>query len=38
MTHWPFDQKPNFAAVSTRQVLEDNLPILRVRHYEDDDS
>ena len=34
---WPFDQEPNVAAITTRQVLE-GLPILRVTHYSDDDS
>ena len=37
-TDWPFDQTPNTAAITTRQVLEDNLPILRVSHYRDDHS
>jgi hypothetical protein len=35
-TDWPFDQAPNVAAITTRQVLEDHLPILRVTHYSDD--
>jgi hypothetical protein len=34
---WPFDQAPNVAATTTRQVLE-GKPILRVVHYEDDHS
>jgi len=34
---WPFDQEPNVAALTTRQVLE-GLPILYVTHYEDDHS
>jgi hypothetical protein len=33
---WPFDQVPNVAAITTRQVLDDGLPILRVTHYSDD--
>jgi hypothetical protein len=33
---WPFDQGPRVAAVTTRQVLKDGLPILRVTHYSDD--
>ncbi len=33
---WPFDQGPNVAAITTRQVLNDGLPILRVTHYSDD--
>ena len=35
---WPFDQAPNVAAISTRQVIELGYPILLVMHYEDDDS
>jgi hypothetical protein len=35
---WPFDQDPNVAAITTRQVLNDGLPILNVVHYLDDDS
>jgi hypothetical protein len=35
---WPFDQAPNVAALTTRQVIEQNLPILMVTHYSDDDS
>jgi hypothetical protein len=35
---WRFDQDPNVAAITTRQVLEDRLPILRVVHYSDDHS
>jgi hypothetical protein len=35
---WPFDQAPNVAAITTRQVIEDGLPILRVTHYVDDHS
>ena len=34
---WPFDQKPNVAAITTRQVLEGH-PILCVVHYKDDHS
>jgi hypothetical protein len=34
---WPFDQAPNVAAITTRQVLE-GRPILRVVHYDDDHS
>jgi hypothetical protein len=33
---WPFDQARNVAAITTRQVLNDGLPILRVTHYSDD--
>ncbi|MDP0489418.1 MAG: hypothetical protein Q7Q71_00020 [Verrucomicrobiota bacterium JB023] len=35
---WPFDQAENVAAITTRQVIEDNKPILMVIHYSDDDS
>ena len=35
---WPFDQEPNVAALTTRQVLELNYPVLVVTHYEDDHS
>jgi hypothetical protein len=35
---WPFDQASNVAAVTTRQVIKDGLPILRVTHYSDDHS
>jgi hypothetical protein len=38
MSEWPFDQAPNVAAITTRQVIEDGLPILTVVHYADDDS
>jgi hypothetical protein len=38
MSEWPFDQAPNVAAVTTRQVIEDGFPILTVVHYADDDS
>lgn len=37
-TDWPFDQEPNVAAITTRQVLRDGLPILGVTHYSDDHS
>lgn len=38
MQRWPFDQGPDVAAITTRQVLEDGLPILSVVHYADDHS
>ena len=38
MTHWPFDQAENVAAITTRQVLREGHPVLRVVHYSDDDS
>jgi hypothetical protein len=33
---WPFDEAPNVAVVTTRQVTEDNAPILLVSHDEED--
>lgn len=36
--NWPFDQAENVAAITTKLVLEDNHPILRVVHYSDDHS
>lgn len=38
MKDWPFDQAPNVAAITTRQVIEDGLPILSVVHYAEDHS
>jgi hypothetical protein len=35
--NWPFDQAPNVAAITTRQVL-DGAPILSVVHYSEDHS
>jgi hypothetical protein len=35
---WPFDQTPNTAAMTTRQVLIRSEPIRYVVHYDDDDS
>jgi hypothetical protein len=35
---WLFDQGPDVAAITTRQVMEQGLPILRVTHYSDDHS
>jgi hypothetical protein len=35
---WPFDQSPDTAAVTTRQVLESGLPILVAVHHDDDHS
>lgn len=37
-TNWPFDQAPNVAAITTRQIIEEHLPVLRVVHYADDHS
>lgn len=36
--YWPFDQGKNVATVTTRQVLREGHPILRVVHYLDDHS
>jgi hypothetical protein len=36
--YWPFDQGKNVAAITTRQVLREGYPILRVVHYSDDHS
>ncbi len=38
MDKWNFDQSPNTAAITTKQVLEEGYPILKVVHYEDDHS
>ena len=38
INNWPFDQGINVAAITTRQVIEDGLPILSVVHYADDHS
>jgi hypothetical protein len=35
---WPFDQAPDVAAITTRQVIEGGLPVLRVIHYSEDHS
>jgi len=35
---WPFDQDQDVAALTTRQVLEEGLPVLNVVHYSDDHS
>jgi hypothetical protein len=35
---WPFDQAPDVAAITTRFVLDEGLPILLVTHYSDDHS
>ena len=37
-TNWPFDQEKNVGAITTRQVLREGHPILRVVHYSDDNS
>jgi hypothetical protein len=33
---WPFDDSPNVAVITMRQVTEDKAPILLVSHDEDD--
>lgn len=33
---WPFDDPPNVITITTRQVLEENHPILLVSHDADD--
>lgn len=33
---WKFDQAPEVGAVTTRQVVDDAMPILLVIHYSDD--
>lgn len=38
MNPWPFDQSPDVAALTTKQVLDDGLPILTVIHFSDDHS
>jgi hypothetical protein len=38
MKTWPFDQSPNTAAITTRQVIDDKKPICVVVHYADDHS
>lgn len=35
---WNFDQDKNVAALITKQVIEQGLPILQVMHYSDDHS
>jgi hypothetical protein len=34
--NWPFDDPPNVAVITTRDVTEQGLPILFVSHDEDD--
>ena len=33
---WPFDQPPNCAVISLRQIVNEGVPILRVSHDADD--
>ena len=35
---WPFDQAKNAATISTKQVIVEGYPVLRVVHYSDDHS
>ena len=35
---WPFDQAPNAAAITTRQVLDEKHEVRAVVHYSDDHS
>ena len=35
-TDWPFSDPPNVATITTRQVLEEDYPILLVTHDEED--
>lgn len=34
---WPFDQPPNCAVITQRQIVDGSQPILRVSHDEEDD-
>ena len=34
--NWPFQEEKNVATFTTKQVIEDNYPILRVTHDEED--
>src|SRR4051812_213186 len=36
--NWPFDQTPDVAACTSRQVIELAYPIRQVTHYDDDHS
>ncbi|MBN1500181.1 MAG: hypothetical protein JW982_08500 [Spirochaetes bacterium] len=38
MKKWPFDQNENVAALTTKNVMQNNYPVLAVTHYYDDDS
>jgi hypothetical protein len=38
ISDYPFDDPPNVATITTKQVLEDDYPILLVTHDEDDGS
>ncbi len=36
MERWPFDQSPNCAVITLRQIIEGAAPILHVTHDSDD--
>jgi hypothetical protein len=36
MSDWPFDQPPNCAVITLRQIVDGSQPILRVTHDSDD--
>lgn len=36
MNDWPFDEPPNVATMTVRQVMQDGQPILYVSHDADD--
>ena len=38
MNSWPFDQSPNTAAITTRQIIDEKKTVLVVVHYADDHS
>jgi hypothetical protein len=38
MSSWPFDQSPDTAAITTRQIIEDGKEIRVVLHYSEDHS
>ncbi|MCW1884799.1 hypothetical protein OKA04_08675 [Luteolibacter flavescens] len=37
-SEWPFDQGENVSAITTRQVIDEKLPVLMAIHYSDDHS
>lgn len=34
--NWPFQEEKNVAAFTTKQIIEDNYPILQITHDEED--
>jgi len=36
LADWPFDQPPNCAVITVRQIVKDKQPILHVTHDSDD--